>query len=267
MWLIEVSPDGEAEPAPQRPLVRDAHVHRGVSLHGPGEALLGLLTGGVDEPLTHEETEEDREQDDDDRASDELRERELPAEQEGHDDAQLDHQVRAADFEDDRRGEVWRPSGTASGPAPQRRRSTTSSPRRGRSPSPAWSACRLRARARWPHAVRRPGRRRESVKPRIRDQAICQAIGPGPASERRQATRREVSSSGAVVRSAVPRRTPGTRRLAPLCQPSPAGSTRDGAADPRGRAAPRRARLTRHSGAGAARGGPRARPWRRSPGR
>src|ERR687887_206143 len=61
------------------------------------------------EPAPQEAPEHDREQDDHQRPADELAERELPAEDERHQDPQLDHEVRGGELEGRRGGEVGAP--------------------------------------------------------------------------------------------------------------------------------------------------------------
>ena len=40
---------GAGQPVPEAPAGSDAHVHRGVAFHGPGQALVRLSAGGVDD--------------------------------------------------------------------------------------------------------------------------------------------------------------------------------------------------------------------------
>jgi hypothetical protein len=81
-------------------------VHGGVAFHGPGQALAGLLAGGLDQAVTDEQPERDSHEHDHDRAADEFRQGELPGDQQRQDDAQLDHQVGAGDLEGHRGGEA-----------------------------------------------------------------------------------------------------------------------------------------------------------------
>ena len=74
--------------------------------HRSGQTALGLPTGGVDEVPAQEEPEEHRDEDDHDRSPDELCCGELPAEEQGHDDPELDDQVRGGDLEHHGSGEV-----------------------------------------------------------------------------------------------------------------------------------------------------------------
>jgi hypothetical protein len=60
------------QPGPERALGLNGHVHRGVALHGAGEAFVGLFAGFVDELLADEEPEQHGDKRDHDRAADEL---------------------------------------------------------------------------------------------------------------------------------------------------------------------------------------------------
>src|SRR5215472_12677494 len=94
------------QPVPEAPAGGDAHVHRRVALHGSGQALVRLLPRRVDQALAHEQAERHGHADDHYRAADELGQRELPADQQREDDAELDDQVGAGDLEDHRGGEA-----------------------------------------------------------------------------------------------------------------------------------------------------------------
>ena len=72
----------------------DAHVHLGVALHRAYEALVGLLTRLVDQLTGQKPAKQEGEQRDHQRTADELGEGELPAEQQRHDDAKLDNEIR-----------------------------------------------------------------------------------------------------------------------------------------------------------------------------
>ena len=72
----------------------------------PASPSIGLVLGQLDQPLPEEQSEEHGDGDDHDRPPDELGGGELPAEQEGHDDPELDHQVGRGDLEHHHGGEV-----------------------------------------------------------------------------------------------------------------------------------------------------------------
>jgi hypothetical protein len=76
------------------------------ALHPSGDAAVRLRARLVDQAATEEDSEEKGEEDDHQRPADELADDELPAEQQPHDDPELDHQVRRGEHERDRRGEV-----------------------------------------------------------------------------------------------------------------------------------------------------------------
>jgi hypothetical protein len=94
------------QPGPDRAGVLDAHVHRGVAFHGPGQAAVSLLGCLSDEAGTQQCTKEQRQDDDHHRAADELGRGELPAENQGQDDPEFDDQIGAADLECHRGREV-----------------------------------------------------------------------------------------------------------------------------------------------------------------
>ena len=94
-------------------------------------ALVGLLAGGLDEPLARTKSRNAT-------AISTIMigpptnsaSGELPGEQQRQDDAELDDQVGAGDLEGHRGGEAGAACGTATGPAPPRRRSRRTRPRR-----------------------------------------------------------------------------------------------------------------------------------------
>ena len=94
------------QPSPQRPVRVHGHVHLGVALHPPEQAAVRFRARLLDQLPLEEDAEEQRQQHDHDRPADELAECELPAEQQCHDDPELDHQVRGGKLECHRRGEV-----------------------------------------------------------------------------------------------------------------------------------------------------------------
>ena len=94
------------EPPPPIPLAADRHVHLRVPFHRPEASLLRLSARLVDETALEEDAEEQRDEDDHQRSADELADDESPAEQQRHDDAELDHEVRRGDLERHRSREV-----------------------------------------------------------------------------------------------------------------------------------------------------------------
>ena len=111
--------------------------------------------------------EQQREEDDHQRAADELAERELPAEQQRHDDPELDDEVGRGELERHRRGEV----GALAEERPRERDggvgAATTRPRRGRWRSPASAASRRAA-----AGASRPSRRPPAPPPRARSPRI-----------------------------------------------------------------------------------------------
>ncbi len=87
------------QPAPEAAFFLDGHVHGGVALHGAGAPNVGLGSGRLKKALTQKEAEEDGQQHDHDGAADELGQGELPSDEQGQDDAQLDDQVGRGDLE------------------------------------------------------------------------------------------------------------------------------------------------------------------------
>src|SRR6202050_3459423 len=98
------------EPVPQAALGLNGHVHRGVAFHRSGTSLSGLGAGGVEEPLPQQQAEQQRQQDDHDRATGELGQGELPAHQQRQDDAELDNQGGGGDLEAHGGGEAGAPT-------------------------------------------------------------------------------------------------------------------------------------------------------------
>ena len=88
-----------AKSLPRAALALDAHVHRGVTLHRSCEALLSLGLRRLEQLFSQEEPEGRGEQDDHQRPTDELGQRELPADGKGEDDAELDDEVCRGDLE------------------------------------------------------------------------------------------------------------------------------------------------------------------------
>ncbi len=84
----------------------ERHVHLGVALHGANEALLGLLTGLLDHVGLEEAPEEEGEEDDHQGSADELGRSELPADEDGEEDAELDDEVGGGELEGHCGGEV-----------------------------------------------------------------------------------------------------------------------------------------------------------------
>ena len=70
-----------------------------MALHRACQPLLGLLARLLDEALAQEQAEEHRNEDDHDRPAYELPQSELPAHEQGQDDAELNHQVGGGDLE------------------------------------------------------------------------------------------------------------------------------------------------------------------------
>ena len=105
-WDGGGEPRRRAQLAPHRAVASDGHVHFRVALHRAEPPAVGLLARLADEPAGQEQPEEQSEEDDHQRAADELAERELPAEHDRHQDPELDDEVRRGELEDDRGGEV-----------------------------------------------------------------------------------------------------------------------------------------------------------------
>src|SRR5581483_1486200 len=95
-----------AQPLPPGAWDLSGHVHFRMAFHRAEEALLGLRTRLLDEPPAQEDPERESDQHDHERTADELSDHELPAEQQSHDDAELEDEVRRGDLEHHRRREV-----------------------------------------------------------------------------------------------------------------------------------------------------------------
>ena len=106
--LTEVKPVPASTAAASKLALRlDAHVHGGVPLHRPGQSLVRLLARAASmSSRARTAGTSTATSDDHDRAADELGQGELPAQQQRHDDAQLDDEVGRGDLEGHRRGEV-----------------------------------------------------------------------------------------------------------------------------------------------------------------
>src|SRR5438093_8732507 len=119
-----------------------------------GDSMLGLPPGLIDSLAAQEETEETPQNRDHDQAADELGERERPAEQQHHDDPQLNHEIR-------RRAPLRKMSARARWP----RRNRTTMPRRGRTRSRASAASRRAGAGSSAASTRPPGPRRRARSP------------------------------------------------------------------------------------------------------
>src|SRR6266511_4236146 len=81
------------QPPPERCPLLHGHVHLGMALHPPEHPTLGFAARLLDEAALEEDAEGECQQHNHQRPADKLAERELPAEQQRHDDPQFDHQV------------------------------------------------------------------------------------------------------------------------------------------------------------------------------
>jgi hypothetical protein len=97
---------GGGEPREERSLADNGHVHLGVPFHPTHPTPLGLALCLGDHRSAEGYAEQPPQKHDHDRAADEFGRRELPAEEDGHDDAEFDDQVGRGEFEYDGRGEV-----------------------------------------------------------------------------------------------------------------------------------------------------------------
>ena len=97
---------GRAQSPPDRTALADAHVHLGVPLHPPEHAAVRLSPGLLDQLRSQEAPKQHHHQPDHDRPADELACGELPPDEEGQDDPQLDHKVGGGELERHRGGEV-----------------------------------------------------------------------------------------------------------------------------------------------------------------
>ena len=84
----------------------DAHVHRGVALHRPASPLSACSRAASRIRRAQEQPEQHGQDQDHQRAADELGEGELPAHQQRQDDPHLDDEVGGGDLEGHRRREV-----------------------------------------------------------------------------------------------------------------------------------------------------------------
>ncbi len=99
-----------------------------MALHRADQTPVGLLARLVDQPLLQEDPERDRDEDDHQRAADELADDELPAHQQPEHDPELGDEVGRGDLERDRSGEV----GAAAEERPGERDRRVRARRRGR---------------------------------------------------------------------------------------------------------------------------------------
>jgi hypothetical protein len=102
---MAVKPRAEVVRGEKR-FLRDRHVHLGVPLHRPNDPPVRLSPGDVDHLGLEEQLEQQGHDRDHDRTPDELGQRELPSEQHGQQDPELDDQVRRGELEGHRRREV-----------------------------------------------------------------------------------------------------------------------------------------------------------------
>ena len=100
------------------------------------------------EPPRDEEADPGPHERDQDEAAEELRERELPAEEDPHHDPDLEHEVRRGELERHRASRGSRPSGTSTSRSRSPRSCTTTRRRRGRSRARPCAGRGRRARAR-----------------------------------------------------------------------------------------------------------------------
>jgi hypothetical protein len=87
-------------------VVGDGHLHVGVALHPTEQSTVGVHARLLDQTLLQKDAEGERQEHNHEWPADELAERELPAEQQGHDDPELDHEVRRGELECHRRREI-----------------------------------------------------------------------------------------------------------------------------------------------------------------
>lgn len=103
-WLVEVNPSRENKRRARDPSrCTDVSIAACPSI---GDSAFGLLAGLTQERVAQEQPEQDCQHDDHDGPADELRCGELPAHQQGEDDAELDDEVGGSDLEGHRGGEV-----------------------------------------------------------------------------------------------------------------------------------------------------------------
>ena len=161
MWEIEVSAWRGPEPAPDAPRRLDAHVHGGVALHGAGHVPCRPGPGPPRGSRARRKTPEpQRQEDDHHRSADELGQRELPSEEQGEDDAELDDEIGGGDLEHHGGGEARTLAEQRPGQRHRRVRTRRRCRPQARWPAPGHGACRHRGDARSCCAARRPGRPR-----------------------------------------------------------------------------------------------------------
>ena len=160
----------------------------------------------------------DRDQDDHQRPADELAEHELPAQEQRHDDPELDHQVGRGDLEHHRRGEVRALAKQRARERDRRVGAATRTPRRGRS-RPAASAASRRAAA----GASPPSRRPPARPPRARTRGSAPTGSPTSSRTRTRARpgspgrcRREKHQEGWAPSGSVEARLRRRRRISRL---------------------------------------------------
>ena len=107
MWEMDVRAWRDRSRRQRPPRRRDGHVHGGVAFHATRPAPLSAWRRAASRiGRAQEQPEPQRHEHDHDRAAHELGQRELPAEEEGQDDAELDDEVGGGDLEDHGGGEA-----------------------------------------------------------------------------------------------------------------------------------------------------------------
>ena len=222
----------------KRALACDGHVHRGVALHRPGEPAFGLLAG-----LSSSRS---RRNSRNSRASTTIMigpptnsaSGELPAHQQGQDDAELDDEVGGGDLEGHRRGEV---RALAEQRAGQRHGGVGARRRRGAQPGgdgQRTRAGRRRAAARSSTCATTACTTAESANPRISAHGISQNIQKAKesASPRLVRTATSIAKLYERLRTCADRSVPGGANVA---VPGVTGSIHARAAHPHPRAQPK----------------------------
>jgi hypothetical protein len=94
------------DPLPERPALGDGQVHFGVAFHAAGNALVRLFLGLFEKVPREKHPEEKGQENDHERCADEFGQRELPAQQHQHDDAELDDEIGGSHLERHRSCEI-----------------------------------------------------------------------------------------------------------------------------------------------------------------
>jgi hypothetical protein len=105
-WLTAVRPRSDVIRCQGEPPSGDRHVHFGVAFHAAGNALVRLVLGLFEKVPAEKHPKEEDQENDHQRRTDELGQRELPAQQHQHDEAELEDEIGGRHLERHRGCEI-----------------------------------------------------------------------------------------------------------------------------------------------------------------